>query len=60
MLAVARYASPAIVGTLGVSATMNAFAFTSHAEGWIIYPATGLGVAIPMLVYALARVAAVL
>jgi hypothetical protein len=45
--AVARYASPAIVGTLATSAAMNAFAFASHADGLMIYPAIGLGFAVP-------------
>jgi hypothetical protein len=35
--AVARYALPAIIGTLGASAAMNAFAFASHAQGLMIY-----------------------
>lgn len=56
--AVARYASPAIVGTLGTSAAMNAFAFASHAEGLMIYPAIGLGFAVPALVFALTKTAA--
>ncbi len=56
--AVARYASPAIIGTLGTSAAMNAFAFASHAEGLMIYPAIGLGFAVPALVYALTKTGA--
>ncbi|MGO9238382.1 MAG: hypothetical protein ACLP4V_31420 [Methylocella sp.] len=48
--AVARYASPAIIGTLATSAAMNAFAFASHADGLTIYPAIGLGFALPALV----------
>jgi hypothetical protein len=56
--AVARYAAPAIVGTLATSAAMNAFAFASHAEGFMIYPAAGLGFAIPALIYALTRAGA--
>ena len=53
--AVGRYASPAIVGTLATSAAMNAFAFASHADGLMIYPAIGLGFAVPALVYALTQ-----
>ncbi len=56
--AVARYASPAIIGTLATSAAMNAFAFASHAEGFMIYPAIGLGFAVPALVYALTKTGA--
>jgi hypothetical protein len=58
--AVMRYAAPAIVGTLAASATMNAFAFGAHADGFLIYPAVGLGLAIPALIYALTKVAATL
>lgn len=57
-LAVARYASPAIIGTLVTSAAMNAFAFASHAQGLMIYPAIGLGFAVPALVYALTKTGA--
>jgi hypothetical protein len=56
--AVARYASPAIIGTLATSAAMNAFAFASHAQGLMIYPAIGLGFAVPALVYALTKTGA--
>ncbi len=56
--AVARYASPAIVGTLATSAAMNAFAFASHAQGLMIYPAIGLGFAVPAPVYALTKTGA--
>jgi len=55
--AVARYASPAILAT---SAAMNAFAFASHAEGSMIYPAIGLGFAVPALVFALTKTGAIL
>jgi hypothetical protein len=58
--AVGRYASPAIVGTLTVSAAMNAFAFASHAAGLMIYPAIGLGFAVPALIFALTKTAATL
>ncbi|MGO9238412.1 MAG: hypothetical protein ACLP4V_31580 [Methylocella sp.] len=58
--AVARYASPAIIGTLTTSAAMNAFAFASHAEGLMIYPAIGLGFAVPALVYALTKTGAIM
>jgi hypothetical protein len=58
--ALAHYASPAIVGTLATSAAMNAFAFASHAQGLMIYPAIGLGLAVPALVYALTKTGAVM
>jgi hypothetical protein len=58
--AVARYASPAIIGTLATSAAMNAFAFASHAQGLMIYPAIGLGFAVPALVYALTKTGAII
>jgi hypothetical protein len=54
---IARYTTPAIIGTLVASAVMNGLAFGAQAEGWMVYPAVGLGVAIPALVYALSRVA---
>ena len=53
--AVARNASPAIT-----SAAMNAFAFASHAEGLMIYPAIGLGFAVPALVCALTKTGAMI
>jgi hypothetical protein len=58
--AVVRYAAPAIVATLAASAAMNAFAFAAHADGFMLYPAIGLGLAIPALIYALVKVAATL
>ncbi len=58
--AVERYAFPAVVATLGVSAAMNSLAFAMKAEGWLLYPAIGLGCAVPGLVYALTRVGAIL
>ena len=57
---VARYAAPAIVGTLAASAAMNGFAFAAYASGLLIYPAIGLGLAIPALIYTLTKVAATL
>ena len=58
--AVARYAQPAIIGTLATSAAMNAFAFASHAQGLMIFPAIGLGFAVPTLVYALTKTGAIM
>jgi len=57
---VARFAYPAIVGTLMGSAALNAMSFAAHAEGYFVYCAIALGIAIPALVYALSRVGAVL
>jgi hypothetical protein len=45
---------------LAISAAMNGFAFAAHAGGFLIYPAIGLGLAIPALIYALTKVAATL
>ncbi len=39
---------------------MNAFAFGSHAQGLMIYPAIGLGFAVPALVYALTKTGAII
>jgi hypothetical protein len=52
--------APAIAGALAISAAMNGFAFEAHADGFLIYPAIGLGLAIPALIYALTKVAATL
>jgi uncharacterized protein YjeT (DUF2065 family) len=58
---VARFARPAILGTLAGSAAMNAFAFAAQADGYVMMAAAiTLGVAIPTLVYALTRVGAAL
>lgn len=54
--AVAKFAKPAIVGTLAASAAMNAFAFAAVVGGWMVYPAIALGIAIPALIYALTRI----
>jgi len=58
--AVARYAGPAILGTIIVSAAMNSFAFAAHANGWLVWPAIALGLAVPALVYALIKAGAAL
>jgi hypothetical protein len=54
----AWYAKPAILGTLGTSAVMNAFAFASPTTGWMTYAAIALGIAIPGLIYTLTRIGA--
>ena len=53
-----RWTTPAIVGTLVGSAIMNAFAFGMPADGWMVYPAVILGLAIPALIYATTRTTA--
>ncbi len=56
--AMAKWAGPAIVGTLIGSAVLNAFAFGAQATGLMIVPAVILGLAIPALIYALTRIGA--
>lgn len=55
---VAKYARPAILATLALSAVMNAFAFAQGAEGMMVAAACALGAMIPGLVYAQVQVAA--
>ncbi len=54
---IGRFTKPAILGTIVASAIMNALAFGAQADGWMLYPAVMLGLAIPALVYCLSRVA---
>ncbi len=56
--AVARYAAPAILGTLAISAALNALAFAAAAQPGspAMYAAAGLGIVIPALIYALSRI----
>lgn len=57
----ARFAKPAIIGTLIGSAAMNAFAFAAGAAtAYMMAAAVTLGIAIPALIYALTRVGAAL
>jgi hypothetical protein len=59
--AVSKWASPAIAGTLCGSAALNAMAFAAQANGPVMQGAAiALGVSVPLLVYAMTRVAAVL
>lgn len=54
---VARFATPAIIGTLIVSALMNAYAFGSQAENiYFVVASCALGISIPALIYILIRV----
>lgn len=56
-----QWAGPTIIGTLTVSAAMNAYAFASVAVGWpVVAAACTLGVSIPMLIYVLTRVSVAL
>jgi hypothetical protein len=58
---IARWARPAIFGTVIGSAAMNAFAFAAHTTtAWMTSAAITLGIAVPALVYALMRVGAAL
>lgn len=59
--AVAKWAEPTIIGTLIVSAIMNAYAFASTTDNiYIACAACVLGVSIPMLIYVLTRVSVAL
>ncbi|MEP9350554.1 hypothetical protein [Xanthobacter sp. KR7-225] len=55
---VARYAAPAIVGTLAISAGLNALAFAAAAPAGTlaVYAAAGLGIVVPAMIYALSRI----
>jgi hypothetical protein len=56
-----RWAGPTIIGTLVVSAAMNAYAFASTAKDLVVIStACVLGVSIPMLVYVLTPVSVAL
>jgi hypothetical protein len=55
-----KYAKPAIYGTLGSSAIINAYVFSSHSEGYMVYAAAIIGLMTPVLTYCLFRVSAVL
>ncbi len=50
----------AIIGTVALSGAMNALSFSEHAQGWLLWRAIALGLAIPALVYVLTRAGAVL
>lgn len=59
--AIMTWAGPTIIGTLIVSACMNAYAFASVATGWpVIASACILVLSIPMLIYVLTRVSVAL
>jgi hypothetical protein len=59
--AVAKWAEPTIIGTLIVSAIMNAYAFASTTDNLAIAcAACALGISIPSLIYVLTRVSVAL
>ena len=53
---VGRFARPTVIATLGASAILNAFAFSSKLNGFELVPAILLGAAIPALIYSLTRI----
>ena len=53
---ISRWINRAILGTIIASAAMNTLALGAQSEG-CSYPAVGLGLAIPALIYCLSRVA---
>jgi hypothetical protein len=55
---IAVYLKATIFGTLAASAAMNVGAFASHADGWMLYPAVLMGLAIPALIYLFTRIGA--
>ena len=58
---IARWAVPAIAGTLSGSAALNALCFAAQAEGYVMQAgAILMGVAVPAMVYAMTRVSAML
>lgn len=58
---VAKWAEPTIIGTLIVSAIMNAYAFASASDNFMVAcAAIALGISIPALIYVLTRVSVAL
>jgi MFS family permease len=58
---VAKWAEPTIIGTLIVSAIMNAYAFASTTDNLAVAcAACALGISIPSLIYVLTRVSVAL
>jgi hypothetical protein len=57
--AIAKFANPAIIGTLCGSAVMNAFAFAKDADSIVMAGAAiAMGVAIPALIFAFTKIGA--
>lgn len=54
--AINKAANPTIVGMMIGSAVLNAFAFSALSEGWMMYPAILMGLAIPAMIYNLTKV----
>jgi hypothetical protein len=55
-----RYARPAIIGAMALSAALNAVTFSEHAQGFYWYAAAALGCLIPLAIYAGVRTGSVL
>jgi len=55
MKSIAHSLNVAILATLVGSAVLNAFAFMAGATGWMAYPACVMGLAIPAMIYVLAK-----
>lgn len=51
-----KMANPTIVGMMIGSAVLNAFAFSAQSDGWMMYPAIVMGLAIPAMIYNLTKV----
>jgi hypothetical protein len=58
---VARFAKPAIIGTLIASAGMNSFAFAAAASNpWMMAAAIAHGVSVPAMIFAMTKVGALM
>lgn len=51
------WATPAVIGLMTGSALFNAVAFSANADGYYVYVAWGLGVAIPAVIFAMTKIA---
>jgi len=59
--AVSRYADPAIIGTLVISAGMNAYAFASKADNvYFVCAGCLFGIGVPAMIYVLTRISALM
>jgi hypothetical protein len=56
--AIRRYAWAMVIGTLVVSAALNALAFAHEATGWMFWASIGFGVFIPAAVFVCTKIAA--
>jgi hypothetical protein len=55
--AIKRWAAAVITGTVAWSGLLNAAAFGANAEGLMLYVSCAFGAAIPMMIFALCRIA---